>query len=55
MIIGAITANSPNDQYIDEIQSNQSMITGNIIAQIPQQNFSAGFQPQTQTASVISC
>ena len=43
----AIIAIRPFDQNIDEICSNESMITEKITAQISQENISAGFQPQT--------
>ena len=50
IITGAITANRPIEQNIVEIRSNQSMITEKNDAQRSQQNTSASFKSQAQTA-----
>ena len=54
MITRATTANRPIDHNTDEIRSNQSMVTERTDTQKSQHSISAGFQSQTQRASVLS-
>ena len=53
MITRAITANRPIDHHIIEIRSFPSTFAVKFIAQKSNQNGSTGFQPQTQSTSVI--
>ena len=53
MIKRAITSNRPFVHNIDEIRSNLSAMTEKMVAQNSSQSTSTGFQPETQSTSVI--
>ena len=54
MITRALTASRSIDHYMDEMPSNQSLITGQNTSQRSKQKTTTGFQAQTQTTPVVS-